>query len=299
VAQAIAETGIPNDGTADGLLQAYAWDVTSYSYDNLGRVCQTEVESPNAATQTTDTLYDGDNNPSFSIVFDTADDISEVDVVGRVTSNVYDAYNRLASTTVSVNTGYKGAAKAATTKYTYYANGETASMTPPLTTATTYTYDDFGNALTTTLPTSAVTASVYDGGFGDLLQVTDANHNVTQYGYDGVGNQISNTIYSTGLTTGTAIPWTYQYDAFGDQIYSQDRDKNIVTTTYDSVGRKTGQSTAGYSSSYTYNALSEPLSASDDNSSYTYKYDPEQYNLQSQEVSYTVSVRDKHYCGPG
>ena len=103
------------------------------------------------------------------------------------------------------------------------------------------------------------------------------------------GNQISNTIFSNGnSSTGTAIPWAYQYDAFGDQIESDDRDGHVIDSTYDSLGRKLSDTWVGggYSSTYTYNALSEPVSAGDNSSQYTCKYNDQQY-LQTQTVSYT------------
>ena len=153
---------------------------------------------------------------------------------------------------------------------------------------TSYTYDDFGNVATTTQPNGATTATVYDG-FGELILVTDTDGNVTQYAYDGMGRQVLNQIYATAGTSGTPLPWTYTYDAFGDQIQSDDRDGHIIDSTYDSLGRKLSDTWVGsannYSSTYTYNALSEPVTAGDNNSQYSFSYDDQQY-LQSEGISY-------------
>jgi RHS repeat-associated protein len=263
--------------SVDELLDSYTWRVTTSSYDNLGRVYQTQVTTPDAATQTTQQYYDADGNVCLSI-----------DTMGRVTVNKYDSYNRLTSTSVRVDGLANGAPPTtAQTTYHYYPGGKVMNVTTPAG-KTSYVYDDFGNAAQTTQPNGAVTATLYDG-FGELVQVTDPDQNVTQYAYDGMGNKVLNRIFSNGnSSTGTRLDWTYFYDAFGDQVQSIDRDGHEIDSSYDSLGRKLSDTwvNGSYSSSYTYNALSEPITAGDNNSQYTYNYN-DQCELQSQTISYT------------
>ena len=151
---------------------------------------------------------------------------------------------------------------------------------------TYYSYDDFGNVATTTQPSGAVTATLYDG-FGELVQVTDTDGNVTQYAYDGMGKKVLNRTFTAANATGTALNWTYAYDAFGDEVQSIDGDGHEIDSTYDSLGRKLGDTWVGstYSSTYSYDALSEPIAAADNASQYSFSYNDQRY-LQSQTIAY-------------
>ncbi|GHD75502.1 LamG-like jellyroll fold domain-containing protein [Streptomyces goshikiensis] len=138
----------------------------------------------------------------------------------------------------------------ATTKYTYYANGDIAQVTAPSGLATTYTYDAIGRKLTETqasdaTPDGVTTSYTYnamsrissESAPGAKNEVTGVTHtaNVSRT-YDADGQLLTE---STQDTTGgdATRTTTYHYNAFGLNDSAKDAAGNESTFTHDLLGR--------------------------------------------------------------
>jgi RHS repeat-associated protein len=106
---------------------------------------------------------------------------------------------------------------------------------------------------------------------GQLATLTDADANTTSYTYDALGNEASETTAS-----GTRY---YVYNAADELIQETDRDGRVTTYTYDALERETaenwldGSSNIIATTSYTYDAAGNLLTASSAGTTYTYTYD--------------------------
>ena len=102
--------------------------------------------------------------------------------------------------------------------------------------------------------------------------MTDSDDNATIYTYDADNRQ-------TSMTDPLGHIATYDYDADGEMISTTDRDGRTMTFTYDADNRLTIETWYDASHNvvnvlnYTYDAMGNELTASDDNGSYTYTYD--------------------------
>jgi RHS repeat-associated protein len=154
------------------------------------------------------------------LVYDSNGNIdSDSAALGRVTSNEYDALNRLAQVTDP---------SAGVTNFTYDGNDNLLSVEDPRGLLTTYAYTGFGEVKTLTSPDTGVTSNTYDSG-GNLKTATDAR----------------------------SIQGTYSYDAL-NRVTSIAYPDQTVSFTYDSgangVGRLTGASDASHSLAWGYDA---------------------------------------------
>jgi YD repeat-containing protein len=113
---------------------------------------------------------------------------------------------------------------------------------------------------------------------------------VTQYAYDGVGNQTSADRSSGQTTTFAYDPQPpvgdrpaghsafYEYDAVGNLVRQTDRNGRVRTFGYDLLDRMTAESwwdggAVVRTTSLTYDAVGNLLTASDPDSSYTFTWD--------------------------
>nr|HPH69846.1 hypothetical protein [Kofleriaceae bacterium] len=241
------------------------------------------------------TQYGYDNNGNLT---------TTTDPLGRVTTNEYDALNRL----VKVIDPYNGAVKP--TQYTYDATGNLTRVTDPEGKSTDYTYNGHNNLITQLSPDTGTTQFKYNA-VGNVLAKIDAANRCSASTYDTL-NRIKTVKYyaatnaSTntkalcfGTIAGTVVAEetiTYNYDnttATGGGVGGKGRLTSIVdnsgTTnyTYDKNGRVTikkytlssnatqngGATNLVKSVTYTYNAygqLASTTTPSGQTIAYTY-----------------------------
>jgi YD repeat-containing protein len=196
-------------------------------YDGLNRL-QKDIGGL-GATQTTTYAYDANNNQT-----------GMTDPLNRVTTNLYDALNRL----IQVNDPLNGAA--APTKYEYDAQDNLTKVTDPKNLATTYTYNGFNELVTQVSPDTGSTSFTYDAA-GNMLTKTDARGVTVTYSYD-VLNRVTSINYpATTSATGNSPAQTvsYVYDSCGNgkgRLCSFTDRTGSTTYAYNIYGRITSKS---------------------------------------------------------
>jgi RHS repeat-associated protein len=158
------------------------------------------------------------------------------------------------------------------TSYTYYADGDTASVTNPLGLITRYSYDGLGRILTSTevsdtYPSGLTTTFSYDGLGRTVTQispnvtdgVTSAVHTPTTTTVYDADSFVTSTTVSDGATGGdrsrtttnvadsqgrlasttdaTGATTFYDYDKYGNRISVTAPDGTVTVSAYDSLGR--------------------------------------------------------------
>jgi YD repeat-containing protein len=157
------------------------------------------------------------------------------DPLNRVTTNLYDALNRL----IQVNDPLNGAA--APTKYEYDAQDNLTKVTDPKNLATTYTYNGFNELVSQASPDTGTTTFTYDAA-GNMLTKTDARGVTVTYSYD-VLNRVTSIGYpaTTGATGNSpAQTVSYVYDSCGNgkgRLCSFTDRTGTTTYSYDLQGR--------------------------------------------------------------
>jgi RHS repeat-associated protein len=282
--------------------------VTSYSYDELGRVTARTVTSDSyPAGVTTTYSYDAagqlltETGPAIANAvtgvthqrrvsrgYDDAERLTSVttaDLAGhdptRVTTYTEDAWGRVATTRDSQTNQ--------TVYRTYDPNGNLTDVTDQLGRHYSLSYDK-NNRLTTTVLTNftsptvsgtrAVTVSSlsYDDA-GRIVTRTDAKGRVTQYSYDRANRQTATTLigyHNRDGSTRNVVTSSSTYDAAGDvtDAYAGNSLRH-TRNTYDADGRLVTSvlDPAGLnrSTSYTYNEDGQPttVTVTDANSSVT------------------------------
>jgi RHS repeat-associated protein len=266
---------------------------TSFTYDEagnrltqtdaLGRISRWDYDAAGRVTRHTLPLgmfeaftYDAMGNQ-----------LSRTDFMGQTTTFTYDVNNRLSRTTYPdgtfvaltyTPTGRRLTATDArgTMSYAYDLRDRVTRITHPDGTELTYTYDATGNVTSTASP-AGTTASTYDA-MSRLATVTDAGGGVTTYGYDLTGNRTS-VVQPTGIRT------NYTYDVVNRLTLLEHRSPADVLIesyayTLDAKGRRTGlvEQPSGRAITYTYDLLSRLASetivdAIAGNKSLAYTYD--------------------------
>jgi YD repeat-containing protein len=215
-------------------------------FDGLSRL-QKDIGGLGAA-QTTTFSYDANDNQT-----------GVTDPLNRVTTNQYDALNRL----IQVNDPLNGAA--APTRYEYDAQDNLTKVTDPKNLATTYTYNGFNELVSQTSPDTGTTSFAYDAA-GNMLTKTDARGVVATYSYD-VLNRVTAISYpattsATGNSPAQTITYVYDSCPNGKGRLCSFTDRTGTTAySYDTQGRvlsKT-QTVNGLSQSvaYRYNAAGQ------------------------------------------
>jgi YVTN family beta-propeller protein/YD repeat-containing protein len=205
----------------------------NYSHDALSRMLTDESQTTGLAYTYT---YDHNGNA-----------LTVADPLGNTTTRVFDALNRL-STSTDANTG-----------------------------VTSKTYDAHNRPLTITDPTSHVTSYVYNG-FGDLIQQTSPDSGTAVYHYDSDGNMTSRTDAASVVTNQTfdaldrVLTTTYPADSAENVSYTYDQ-----TGHGKGIGRLTSLTDASGSLSRTYdergNILTEQRINGTNTLTTTYTYD--------------------------
>ncbi len=241
---------------------------TTYWYDKFGN----KIESINEYNQTTKYTYKnrfisyiGDVSSTGKVASETRPDGTKItytydeslnllttttttaEGTTTSTSNTYDAFNRVVSTTDELNN---------TTTYEYDTRGNKVSTTDGQNRTTRYTYNNHNKLTKTTYPDGTTESKTYDA-MDNLLSETNQEGEITSYEYDGADRLIKTT-YADGSTTSS------EYDAAGRVISTTDQRGNSTTYEYDAVGNKISTTDAlGNKTTYTYDAEGNMLSVTD------------------------------------
>jgi RHS repeat-associated protein len=238
-------------------------------YDALNRLKQ-DIGATTPATQISQYGYDNQGNGT-----------TTTDPLSRVTTNAFDALNRLVQVTDPTNS--TTAPTAGITKYDYDIQDNLTKVTDPKFSpqgasapATTYTYNGFNELVSQSSPDTGTTTYTYDAA-GNMLSKTDARDKVAKYVYDNLNRVTQIKYYPTtanaNANTSADETVTYTYDtgcgttATGSTANTKGRlctlsDKSGTTTySYDLLGRTTAKSQAVASltqaHSYRYNAAGQ------------------------------------------
>jgi RHS repeat-associated protein len=133
------------------------------------------------------------------------------------------------------------------TVFTYTDDNRLLRETKPDGSWTEYTYDEVGNITHTKTSKSSpdyLTTSLYDYA-GRLTSHTDGNNLTTTYTYDLLGRRVA-----AGAQGQSAS--TYTYNALGWQLEIQDADGFATGRLFDQAGRVTLETTASYTTTFTY-----------------------------------------------
>ncbi len=243
-----------------------------YTLDNMGnRIAESAVDTLGALARTRSRVYDALNrlqrdiggagfaNPAAAQVSQYAYDnngnqTTMTDPLARVTTNAYDALNRLIQVT-------DPNAPVGLTKYEYDAQDNLTKVTDPKNLATTYSYNGFNELVAQVSPDTGATSFTYDAA-GNMLTKTDARNVTVTYSYDSL-NRVSSIGYPA-VGTVPAQTVTYGYDSCSNGIgrLCNFTDRTGTTTyRYDLNGRVTGktQNISGLNQSvaYRYNAVGQ------------------------------------------
>jgi|GEM_PF-959907 len=264
------------DPTQAGMLKSVtdpAGDITSYSYDPVGRV--TSMVDPNGNAQggtpsqhTWTYAYDNEDRllslsapapvPGGSPLvtqyqYDAVGNRTVViDANGQVTKYGYDERDSLDEVDQSPLAWTDPLTPPATvyvTQYTYDNLGNLSEVTraagdPQNQRTTDYTYDGLNRVRSETQAPLPATTDTYDAN-GNLQSLKDPNGNTTTYGYD-AENRLTAITYSDGKTPKVSYP----YDANGNRSQMTDG-TGSTTYLYDELDRLTsvtspGSQTVGY-----------------------------------------------------
>jgi YD repeat-containing protein len=188
-------------------------DVTMNTYDGTGKV----VAVRRYASPINLSSY-----PASPTVSSVAALITANNTYDRITTNVFDADNRLRF--VIDPAGY-------VTETQYDALGqvlETLLYTTPISTATAATVSAVAAAVSNQMSSAHTVSNAYDAA-GHLLSTTDARGNTESYQYDALGNK-------KAFTNKAGNTWTYSYDAQGRQLSETDPSVTLNTVAIDGVG---------------------------------------------------------------
>ena len=255
------------------------FDEVTSTKDESGRVVSTtfdKVGNPKVVTMPSYTAPGGAAvTPSITYEYDALGNVlRQIDPLGRATSYVYDALNRVTSRTDPASGG-----GTATWRYEYTPTGQVSRTIDPLGAVNEATYDDLGRQITatrverqpvqanfvsryeytpggrllsTTTPTGAKSSYAYDT-LGQVTSSTDPNGVVTRMGYDYTGNVIRSSD-GLGRTSKSTFDLTGELTAIADldaayaplrtQAYTYDAEGNMLTST----------NPGGRSTTYTYDA---------------------------------------------
>ncbi len=207
---------------------------------------------------------------------------SATDALSRTTAYVYDAN----ADTTQV-TQLSGTSNAVSTNLTYTSTySELASVTDPLSHATSYGYDTSGNLTSVTDPLSHETTFTYNTQ-GLVTSATDAAGNTTTFGYsngipvqviDPLGRATTKSIdlagRAVGVTNAAGVSSQIAYDALNEVTSTTDPLGNTTSFTYDGNGNLLTVTDANsHATMYTYDNMDRVSTREDaltNSESYTY-----------------------------
>jgi RHS repeat-associated protein len=188
--------------------------------------------------------------------------LSASDELGQATTYTYDRLNRRTKVTDALGHNQ-------TTVYDSV--GNVLSIADGLNNITTYGYDAKNRRVSTIDAKGGITSTNYDA-IGNVTKITDSVGNATSYTYGWLDRMLTE-------TNQLGFSRSHGYDAVGNQIEMIDRNGRKKTYAYDAVNRQTSENWIGSngqsvrSTTYTYDAVDNLITAIDPDSTYTYGYD--------------------------
>lgn len=234
-----------------------------YTLDNMGNRTQEDVRDPaNQLAQTRSRVFNnlnrlfrelGAQSQTTEYAYDEQGNVASVkDPLNRVTTNQYDALNRLKQVTSPTPIS-------AVIQYAYNGLDALTQVTDPRGLATGYAVDGLGNLNTQTSPDTGTTSNTYDAA-GNLLTQTDAKNQITTYTYDAL-NRVTSVTFHDGSKH------NYTYDAgtngIGRPTGIAELNPSLVTVgqiaySYDQKGRVTSEvrtiNGVAYTTGYRYDS---------------------------------------------
>ena len=218
-------------------------------YNSLSQLAQT-IGAAGTSAVTTSYSYDADGN-----------EVAVNAPLGRNTSKMYDALNRLSSV-IDPNGGL--------TTMTYDASDRMLTQQDPLGLTTSYQYNGLGDVLQVVSPTAGATSNTYDSG-GNLITSQDARGAVARYSYDALDRLI------TANYGDESIAYAYDSGTNGKgRLSSIAESAESLAWQYDGLGRVTGKTesisgtTLSVAYSYANGDLATLVTPSGQSISYTY-----------------------------
>ena len=160
------------------------------------------------------------------------------------------------------------------TEFVYTPNGELDYVLSPGPGTWNSNVDTLGRAGRVAVGSASLLKNTYYkyDPAGNVIELQDADGNITKYEYDGFNRVRKETI----TLNGAAVERTWSYDGAGNLIRYKDRDGRITDYAYDALGRRTDETSSGYHAEYKYWEDGNLKSAEDANSKYEYSgYDPQ------------------------
>ena len=221
--------------------------ISSFTYDNLGRITEYICPSGTTYAETYDSVgnwiaeilpanrqyyatwtYDA-RNQAISLIRDNTNFVTySYDPLGR-------AVNRLLGSAITSSSVYDPASRLSVLAHLNNAGGAYAVYTS--------TYDSAGNRLTQAELDGSVSTFTYDNSYQLIHEARSGGYpyNLT-YSYDPLGNRLS--LYSSGVGT------TYAYNAANELVLTVPHSGQPTTTTYDANGNTIQDNTGGALTTY-------------------------------------------------
>lgn len=149
--------------------------------------------------------------------------------------------------------------------WAFDANGNRTMATDPIGRTTTYTFDERDLVVRILDAAGAATNFLHDAN-RNLVRITDPNGNATNYAYDDFGRPIRTTYADGSFESRT-------YDAAGNIATRTNARGQTVTYAHDARNRPTTKVTPAETSTYTYDAAGNLLSAQDADVGIAFEYD--------------------------
>ena len=222
---------------------------TTYGYDDAYRL----TSVTDALNHTTTTGYDLMSNRT-----------SQTDALGNTTNYEYDDFDRLKKMI------YPPSATGATRleeRMEYDATGNVKKRIDTANRETLYDYDTAHRLIKTTDALNKATQFEYNNR-SQMTKVRDALNQEYVFTYDPLGRQLSQTRAGTTMS--------YEYDAVGNRTKRIDYTSRVTDYTFDNLNRLsqiTYNTPTPVVYTYTYNALSQMLTAANPDATLTYTYD--------------------------
>ncbi|MFO0852423.1 MAG: RHS repeat-associated core domain-containing protein [Gemmataceae bacterium] len=256
----VAVVGSGSQGATNAQFQAT--EVTSYTYDALGRL--TAVYEAAHLSAANATAWLGHAAPVTRYDYDLADNLTgTTDPLLVRTSYSYDALNRRTETLEAWDWGYavQPTAGPRRTQAEYDAVDHLVTVTDPRNTTTTTAYDVLGRVTAVTEAANRAEARTTGYEYYDqsdrLKAVVDPLAHRTTYTYDDLGRVVT-------MTDPTGRTWTTKYDAADNPTESIDPLTRTTTVGYDKLDRPvTVRDPLGHVATTVYDAADNPVKAID------------------------------------